>query len=299
MKISSHSHQKNISVFDSLYQAISRLLYRMHLLNLDVVGGAIASNLMVRHLLQVYARSIFSYYVLGSTIFIIYTTDRLWDVRRTMVSPLTPRHRFHYAHRTLLWFTVGFMVVLSGIITLIFLPGRIIGFGLGLALLVGIYLSLVHLLGAHAAKWFHKEPLVAVLYTAGVWGIVIVMSTHLSWIDWGLCLVFMLLAFHNLLLFSLFDLEEDLSKQERSLATHWGRKPTERVLNTLFVFVLFATIVLWMAAADFRQKEVVAVELVMSGILFIIGLFPASFKRHERYRWLGDGIFFLPLLTLW
>jgi hypothetical protein len=253
----------------------------------------------VRHLLQVSAQSVFSYYVLGSTVFIIYTADRLWDVRRLRAMPLTPRHRFHYAHRTLLWCTLGLLVVLAGAITFFFLPWAVVAFGLGLALFVGTYLLLVHLLGSRANRWFHKEPFVALLYTAGVWGIVIVMKPHLSWIDWGLCLVFMLIAFQNLLLFSLFDWEVDLRKGERSLATSWGRLATERVFNSLFGVIVIAVIVLWVAAANVRQKEVVAIEFVMSVVLFVLGLFPDSFKRHERFRWLGDGVFLLPLLTLW
>ncbi|MES2731272.1 MAG: hypothetical protein V4714_05970 [Bacteroidota bacterium] len=280
----------------------------MHLLNLDVVAGALVGNLMVRYLLQTPAYSVMSFYVLGSTVFIIYTADRLWDVRRTKIIStdlvrMTPRHRFHYEHQPLLWGLISLLTIVTGWLALSFLPLPVFRFGLELALLVVLYLGFVHLMGslAHIPSryLFHKEPLVAILYTAGIWGSVLVIKHPVALVDWVLCLVFGWVAFQNLLLFSLFDMENDLCKNESSLATYWGTALTQRVLNWLFiVIILVSGAVLLVYAQNARQREVASTEALMSITLFILGYFPTYFRQGERYRWLGDGIFFIPLLIV-
>jgi len=260
----------------------------------------VASNLMVRYLLRTPAYSVWSYFVLGSTVWIIYTADRLWDVRRMTELPLTARHRFHLQNRKALWNATGVVTALTAVITLFFLPFRVIGFGLGLTLAVGLYLWLVHLLSAHfRRKWFQKEPLVAILYTAGIWGPVWVLRGYTSAADWLLCLLFAAIAFQNLLLFSLFDLENDQRRNEQSLVTYWGAERIKAVFQGLSVGILLACLVVGMVLADEgRQQRVAAILAGMSLVLLSMGLYPDYFRRHESFRWVGDGIFFLPLLVL-
>jgi 4-hydroxybenzoate polyprenyltransferase len=281
-------------------KSVSRLLYKMHLLNLDVAGGAVASNLMVRYLLRTPAYSVWSYFVLGGTVWIIYTADRLWDVRRMTELPLTARHRFHLQNRKGLWKATGIVTGITAVITLYFLPFRVVGFGLGLTLAVGLYLWLVHLLSAHSRrKWFQKEPLVAILYTAGIWGPVWVLRGYTSAVDWMLCLLFSGIAFQNLLLFSLFDLENDQRRNEQSLATYWGAERIKAVFQGLSVGILVACLIVVMVLAhEVRQLQVSAILAGMSLVLFLLSLFPDYFRRNESFRWVGDGIFFLPLLVL-
>jgi 4-hydroxybenzoate polyprenyltransferase len=278
--------------------AIPRLLYRLHLLNLDVALGALASNLMVRHVLQTPAYSPVSYFILGSTVWMIYTVDRLWDVYRTKGFPASPRHQFHSDHRKSLWWAVVALTILTAIASLYFLPLQVIWFGLVLTLLVALYLWVVHWLSANRQNWFQKEPLVAVLYTAGVWGPVMALNGSVSAMQWVLCLIFAGIAFQNLLLFSLFDLENDLQKQERSLATSWGPKRSGRVLNWLFAGILLTCLIIRLSfSREGRGWEVATIEAAMSLVLFVISCFPNWFRRNERFRWIGDGIFFMPLLV--
>jgi 4-hydroxybenzoate polyprenyltransferase len=292
-----------LAILTSLHpmrNSVSRLLYQMHLLNLDVAGGAVASNLMVRYLLRTPAYSVWSYFVLGSTVWIIYTADRLWDVRRMTELPLTARHRFHFHNRKALWKATGIVTGLTAVLTLLFLPFRVIGFGLGLAVAVALYLWLVHLLSAHyRKKWFQKEPLVAVLYTAGIWGPVWVLRGYTSAADCVLCLLFAAIAFQNLLLFSLFDLENDQRRNEQSLATYWGAERIKTVFQVLSAGILLACLVAGLALADeVRQQRVAGILAGMGLVLLCLGHYPDYFRRNESFRWLGDGIFFLPLLVL-
>ncbi|MBC7920687.1 MAG: hypothetical protein H7Z75_06305, partial [Ferruginibacter sp.] len=208
---------------------------------------------MVRYLLRTNDYVWASSGVLGGTVFLIYTADRLWDTQRMPVVPATERHQFHRAHRSALWSAVGVVAVLTGIVAL-GLPCRVIGFGLGLAVAVGGYLSVVHVFGARVRPWFHKEPLVAFLYAAGVWGSVMALKWEPSFVDGVLCLVFAGVAFQNLLLFSWFEAETDRRANESSLAVHWGNDRTRRVLNGLAWVVLLLAGLSFALAPDVRPR---------------------------------------------
>lgn len=276
---------------------LKRLLYTAHLVSLDVALGAVASNLMVKCLLNAPIHSMGGTILLGSAVFLIYTLDRLGDVRRLTVTPITPRHRFHFQHQKLLWRIVITGTLLSGFAALTWLPRQVIVFGVGLGVLVALYLLLVYLLGQRGKKWFHKEPLVAVLYTAGVWGSVFAIAEVLSPLDGLLATVFMLIAFQNLLLFALFELETDLRKQERSLPAHWGPNTTKKVLNSLFGAIVALIFLSATMATEAVEWKVLGVELAMTCILFWLSCYPAFFRQQERYRWIGDGVFLLPVLV--
>jgi hypothetical protein len=43
---------------------------------------------------------------------------------------------------------------------------------------------------------------------------------------------------------------------------------------------------------------VIFIEIIMSIILLVISQFDSFFLINERYRWVGDGIFLLPLLII-
>ena len=286
-----------LSTVQARLGAIPRLLYRLHLLNLDVVAGALASHLMVRVLLQTPAYASVSYVMLGSAVWIIYTLDRLWDAYRMKDCPASPRHQFHYQNRKPLRWAVVTLVIPTAATSSYFLPRRVLWFGLGLALLVALYLWIVHLLAARRKNWFQKEPLVAVLYAAGIWGPVMVVKGNCSLAEWALCVIFTAIAFQNLLLFSLFDIKNDSRKQERSLAISWGSERSVQVLHWLFAAIVLACIGIGAATPEGPQREVAVIEAGMSLVLFLITCFPAWFGRNERFRWIGDGIFLLPLLV--
>ncbi|MBC7919935.1 MAG: hypothetical protein H7Z75_02495, partial [Ferruginibacter sp.] len=123
-----------------------------------------------------------------------------------------------------------------------------------------------------------------------------------SFVDGVLCLVFAGVAFQNLLLFSWFEAETDRRANESSLAVHWGNDPTRRVLNGLAWVVLLLAGLSFALAPDVRPRAVAAVEGAMGAVLFVISCFPAYFARHKSYRWVGDGVFWLPWVlggTLW
>lgn len=263
--------------------------------------GAVFSNRMATRLSDVDPVHWATPIVLALTVFIIYTVDRLLDVYRHRVDPasqpLTTRHRFHRTHADLLWrVVVG--AAIGVVVLLFFLPASVIKFGLVLGGICAAYVGMVFRLPARQPALLLKEPLVAVLYSAGVWGSVWVQRPSVSTIEIIQCVMFTGIAFQNLLLFAVMEQLEMPSQPMFSLATAWGLDRCRQVLRWLTVLTVLTGFAICFLTADrFAQRSGIMLSL-MSVTLYGIQCYPAYFLRNERYRWLGDGVFWMPMLVL-
>lgn len=276
-------------------------------LSIPVVIGAVLSNRMAARLSDVDPVHWATPIVLAFVVFIMYTVDRLLDVRKDRLrQPLTPRHQFHQQHASLLWRLVIGASLLT-LVLLFFLPGSVIKFGLVLGLMCVAYVGAVFRLPARHTALLLKEPLVAVLYSAGVWGSVWVQRPSIRFVDMAEGLIFMGIAFQNLLLFAVMEQLEVSpsagsaapSKPELfSLATYWGPNYCDYVLRWLTFGIVATAFVLCFVTNDrFAQRSALMLGL-MSLTLYGIQRYPAYFLNNERYRWLGDGVFWMPALVL-
>jgi hypothetical protein len=265
-------------------------------LSLDVALGAVCCSAMFCRLVGLEPLPWTQLWVLGGTVLLIYTADHQADVYRMPGPPLTDRHRFHWRYRRLLRPLAGMLAVgLAG--AALPLPRVVLVYGLLLAGAVGAYLLVVSRLPeARGRRWFHKEILVAAMYTAGVWGSVAVRAGALPPFARLAGVIFGLLALQNLLLFSYLEWEEDVSQGQRSLARSWG---TGRVLLATRALTLVLAGLLaagWDGAEGCTGLAVWGTLAAMTGGLGALCAFPAAFRRHYRYRLLGDGVF---LLAAW
>ena len=276
-------------------------------LSIPVVVGAVLSNRMAARLSDVDPVHWATPIVLALVVFIIYTVDRLLDVRKDRLrQPSTPRHRFHQQHATLLWRLVAGAIVLTCILVF-FLPASVIKFGLVLGLVCAAYVGVVFRLPARHPALLLKEPLVAVLYSAGIWGSVWVQRPSIRFTDLVEGLLFMGIAFQNLLLFAVMEQLEvspvagpaaPANPELFSLATYWGLDYCDRLLRWLtFGIVISAFVLCFLTNDRFAQRSALMLAL-MSLTLYGIQRYPAYFLKNERYRWLGDGIFWMPALVL-
>jgi hypothetical protein len=116
------------------------------------------------------------------------------------------------------------------------LPSLLIYFGLGLGSIVALYLWLVNYLPLiKAMPWFHKEIFIAFIYTAGICGVPLLQAPHITIVHSLLIGCFGLVAFHNLLLFSYYELEEDILQAQRSVVQVWGVARTKTILLLSFL----------------------------------------------------------------
>ncbi|MCX6215336.1 hypothetical protein [Spirosoma sp.] len=276
-------------------------LRNFYYLSFPVVIGAVLSNRMAARLSDVDPIHWATPFVLGLVIFIIYTVDRLLDVRkiRTDASsqPLTARHAFHREHAPLLWRMAVAAAVLALALTF-FLPERVIRFGMIMGISCAIYVGSVFRLPTRHPVLLLKEPLVAILYTAGVWGSVWVQRPSVSYIDLVEGIMFLGIAFQNLLLFAVMEQLETPEQPLFSLATAWGLATCKHILRWLTILVVLSAFAICFIVSDrFAQRSALMLSL-MSLTLYGIQRYPAYFLKHERYRWLGDSVFWMPILVL-
>jgi hypothetical protein len=277
------------------------LLRNAYYLSAPVVLGAVLSNRLAARLSDVDPIHWATPIVLALVVYIIYTADRLFDVRKlgrtTPLSDLTARHRFHRLHETQLWWSI----IAAGLVALVlvfFLPWSVIEFGLVLGIVCTAYIAVVFSLPQRHPSLLLKEPLVAVLYTVGVWGSVWVQRPSISGTDITEGLMFMAVAFQNLLLFAVMEELEHSRQADFSLATYWGLETSKTVLTTLTVLIVGTALTLCFIVDDrFAQRSALILGL-MSLALYVIQRFPNRFVKHERYRWLGDAVFWFPALVL-
>jgi hypothetical protein len=268
-------------------------------LSLDVAAGALVSCLMVCRLMGVTPFPWQAAGVLSGTVLAIYTFDHLLDVWHTQGQVFSSRRWFHWQYRKELMMASIFLCFLLGLSAILYLPLTILYFGSALAVMVAAYLWLVKWLGESRGKaWFHKELLIACLYTVGIWGVAYTYSSYFLVVHVYLFISFGLIALQNLLLFSNFELEEDKKQKQRSMVLYLGSRKMKVILYMLVGLVLLFLLLSWTKCTLAVEKQVIFTEALMSATLLVLQEFPGYFVRHKRYRWLGDGVFLLPAWLL-
>lgn len=282
---------------------MGRLIRRMYTLlqwlSLDVVLGALFSGMMVAQLLALEMPA-YWYWVLPLSVWVIYTTDHLMDARRLKDAAHTPRHLFHYRNFRLLgaFWAIGLGLCLLYVPFLI--DAQMFRFGIGMGVLVLGHLALVWLIGDRIAWFLHKELGVALIYCAGIWGAPMVMySNPIPIWCWILVGQFFLLAFLNLMLFSLYEWESDTLDQHTSFVRGIGRKAAKRLCWSIGVLIIILGIwlIAFNPAVNWPLIQLVY-ALMLGGLLWLL-VDEDRFRFAERYRLLGDGVFLLPIISLW
>ncbi|MRS61731.1 hypothetical protein GJJ30_10575 [Larkinella terrae] len=275
------------------------MLRKAHYLSLDVVVGAVISHIMVARLPDGHrpvgwATTL----LLAICVFVIYAVDRLYDVHKSLTtnSEMTIRHRFHAENRLVLRQVLLGLVAVCAIL-LFWLPKSVILFGTGLALFSGAYVWGVSRLGVSNSKLAWKEPAVTLAYTVGVWGSSWAQKPTIGWSEIGLGVLFLFIVFQNLLLFSVMESYE-FPDTAYNLATILGFDRSDVVLRTITVVVTVLALVIFFMADDRFAQRAAVIEGMMSAVLYLIQRYPNRFLTDERYRWIGDGIFWLPVLIL-
>lgn len=262
-------------------------VYRIfNLLSLDVALGAVILALFFSRQLEVIPR-VPGMLLLGLAVWIIYTVDRLLDIRQLSGLAATERHRFHQRYQVTLWVLAGFATVLSFII-LFSMREVVIQAGVILAAMVGLYMAL--------QKWLPvKEFVIALLYTAGILlPSITVRSAPLLTHQYLMMGEVFLLALINLLIFAGMETKADQQDGHHSFTTRWGYSTTVRILHVLLAisFTLAAFLVVTKPTLD------MSMFVFMNLMLFIIFERKEYFSQHDRYRLWGDGVFLIPLVAL-
>lgn len=266
------------------------ILKKLHLLSFDVVLGAIIGNIMFWKLPDGNGEiDAITPIVLAACTWIIYIIDRILDNLKPL-SNQTVRHAFHEKYKKQLLVFVSFLA-LTSITLLYFLPTQTIRLGFFLAIPLVIYFFLFFKFKIN----YIKEPFTAFFYTAAVSGTALVNQSNQNLINYVLALGLFCVAFQNLLIFSLFEIYED--KGRENLASKIGRKPTIVAIILLFLLIINSFVVLYSSSTAYQAKCLICIGS-MSVVLLLITFFPEYFLKNDRYRWVGDVVFFIPIFIL-
>jgi hypothetical protein len=222
---------------------------------------------------------------LAMSVWIIYTVDHLLDAIKIAGPASTERHRFHQRNFTALCVAVVFVIIADLVVVMFIRPAVLKG---GFVLIGICVLYLV----AHRFIKFPKELLIAFLYTAGVL-LPSLSVTSLPFNQWPFPVIvqFMLTALLNLNIFSWFDRERDRKDGNVSIVSLMGEKHSKTVLW----FVLAVSL-----SIAFFSTDIVSTMLMslMNIILMFIFLNRKMFMKDEKFRLLGDAVFYIPAIYL-
>jgi hypothetical protein len=283
----------------SAIKAAERIYSLVRIVSLDVAAAALGGGILAMRVIGSTPRPSF-YWLLPAGVWVAYTLDHLLDAHRIGPDASTPRHRFHYEHATILWIVAA---IISGICAI----GGWIGlswFGLTYAAvmcaLVIVHETIIKLAGNRASPLLIKELGVAIVFTAGVWGMPWLryrLDTG-QWLGWPVLLMvqYFLLAVVNLIEFSIYESKSDFADGHTSFVLAIGRRRSRKVVTALLVLL----IAIGPLAILFRPTHIViaceTIYLAMSIGLWIVLANPLFAARAERYRTIGDGVFLLPLV---
>ena len=279
-----------------IFRAFTYAYRIINVLSIDVAIGACVMAVFIAAMFGVSIPGI-TLFTLFLSVWIIYTVDHLNDARHIPHSSHTHRHRFHQQHFRELTVAV-FTMLLVQFVLLFFLPSSILMKGFVMLGIVIIYFLVLWLFRNN--KIYHKELVIAVVYTAGV--SLPTFNLLKFAFSFELLIVFLQvcsLAFCNLLSFALLEVKSDKLDSQSSIALSIGLKRTTCFLYCTLGVGILTTLMLFLIADDYFLRMGQLVLLVM--FLFSVKILSVPwFRKSERFRYWGDAIFIFPLLyNLW
>lgn len=259
----------------------------LHLLNLDVVAGAVIGHIMFAKLPNRFGEiNLPTVIVLAACTWVIYIVDRFLDNIK-IADNQTVRHYFHAKYQKQLGVFVLFLLLIC-VVFLFFLPQKVFYLGFCLLLPLVIYFFCFFYFKID----FIKELATAIFYTIAVAGTALINHSEIRHNDYLLALNLGLIAFQNLLLFSLFENYTDKSKQ--NIVSKIGSKWTFSLIAFITIFVVLSEPIFFKNINHYQSLCYIC-QVFMTLILLIISLLPKVFLPNENYRWLADLVFLLPL----
>lgn len=265
-------------------------LKTLHYLSLDVVLGAVASSWMFWKIPDGNGVvNLPSILILGICTWIIYILDRLLDNLKS--EPEDARHQFHFQHQYYL--QVGIIILFFIVAILAFLlPRNVIYFGIVLLVLILIYFYILQKKSKLANYQYFKEIFTSAIYSLCVVGSAFSTKINLDWQAYLAAFIFFLLVHQSILIFSFY--ESQAYPATKNLAKKLGKTNC----TYLILGVLIISIISIFLTNNLFLKKVFLTESLMAFCSVLIYLFEAKLAKNERYRWLGEMVFWLPLILI-
>jgi 4-hydroxybenzoate polyprenyltransferase len=175
------------------------------------------------------------------------------------------------------------------------LEREIVLFGLVTLFVTGIYLLFVFLIKKQRVRVLQKEFVVAIIYTIGIWGgPITLIDLQLNPFQVICLMLFFLLAFADLLIFSIHEYQEDKTDRHNTFPVNFGKKTAHVVTYIILILVVLFAWFLIISDTNFIYNLSGSLFIFMSLILFVLLVFKSFFKKDYRYRFIGELVFWLP-----
>lgn len=257
-------------------------------LSLDVVVGAIFFLFFLKEYYSIDVH-LSVYLALASAVWLIYTTDHLIDARKVS-KPSGARHQFHQRYFISILFSAG-MVLTLALVNVYYLPEPVLRNGALLSSACVGYLMVVYFF----KKLWVKELLVAAVYAIGIF-LAPLTLTGGGFAGPDMVLVFQLtlIAFMNLMIFSFYDSVHDAKDGFGSLVLRLGPDRASVLIHSVALFSFMLAGILFV-----MNKEIIQLlYLVMTALLHMLHLIPRVYSVNERFRTVGDAVFYVPAIFL-
>lgn len=267
-------------------------------LSMDVVLGALSTGLFAVILLGVSPVSAW-WFVLPLSVWTVYTMDHIVDGYKKKENSSMFRHWFHNQHRKKLLYAMLFTGLTSAVLSFIFLDLKIIYGGICLFCVVLLYLAIVYVAEKYKAHYFQKEFFIAVIYISGIF--LAPLIWYGSFPPFNLLfiiVVLIILAWMEGAIASCFDFVYDQQDGYHSFAIWLGQKRARMVLIIVGTLTGLSMIIMFLTFTSLKIRLSLGIEFLMLFLLFMMVIFPRYFKSKQRFRWIGEGVFYLPGLIV-
>jgi hypothetical protein len=269
---------------------MQKIFRYINFLSIDVAFGAIVGSSFLSSLLDV-SISLPTNLILGMTVWSIYTFDHLLDSKNKSIIS-TERHLFHLKYYDQLSKILTVVLLIIGVL-IFFLSTRTLIFGTALGFSVLVYFLSIHLL-----NWkliIHKELAISIIYSLGILlAPISLYDGDFSSIQMLIGMVFFLIVFLNVLIFSLFDYRADKLANFPSLILRIGIRNSKMIIRAVSVLTMLLIISIFYSG----QYDAGILFLAMFFGLQMLFWFDSRDIIIKNYRFIGDGIFLLPLIYI-
>ncbi|MCF8368789.1 MAG: hypothetical protein K9G76_07075 [Bacteroidales bacterium] len=270
----------------------------LNTLSIDVVIGAVLSAFLVKVLLPFEVHFIY-WIILPLSVWIVYTCDHLVDAYRLKDNTSSVRHLYFYTHFKTLFTIVLLLLLIDILLVVIFLPADVLIFGAVLGFVAIIYFLVLHSIKEKKEGFVQKEASVALIYSVGIWGIPLWFKQGSISLEVLLCfVVYLIIAFADILILSVYDYETDKKDGHSTLAMNFGQIGTKRLIFLLLIFSFGISIYLILLGSNFNLRIAGIIFFLMSLLILLIISFPNNLKQNGIFRYLVELVFWLPGLIL-
>lgn len=270
--------------------SVTKFIYFFRLISADIVLGAIGGLYFAARVFH-HEPSVYFYITLASAVWVVYIADHIFDGIRTKTN--STDYIFHYKNRKILISAGVILVLISACFALFYLEDELIIFGISTFILVLLYLALNYFF-RNKQRFFPKELLIALIYTWGIFGGVILITGEINLVQLLMVFNFFLVVMANVLLFSYTDMEQNKQENYTIISTRLG---TGKARKLILLIILISIVTCFITGFLFSTWEESLILILMNLTLLILLLVPALL--HSKFSGLiSDAVFIYPLL-LW